>query len=242
MISIARLATVQAVLFVSFSGCLGIIAAPAQQLDNAAVVRNIDAAVHARLEHIARYTATEHYAIFRNKDEIHPVAEMTVKTDYRKESGKSYTILSQSGSSMIQKLVLGPILDNEKQINEPGVREGSWITSANYEMKLKPGGAQQIDGRDCLALALTPRRKAPYLLEGTIWVDAKDGSIVQVQGLASKSSSVFTGPTQMLRHYTMVDGYAQATHARGESNSFLFGETILTIDYSDYQVQLLPAN
>jgi hypothetical protein len=168
MISIARLATVQAVLFVSFSGCLGIIAAPAQQLDNAAVVRNIDAAVHARLEHIARYTATEHYAIFRNKDEIHPVAEMTVKTDYRKESGKSYTILSQSGSSMIQKLVLGPILDNEKQINEPGVREGSWITSANYEMKLKPGGAQQIDGRDCLALALTPRRKAPYLLEGTI--------------------------------------------------------------------------
>jgi hypothetical protein len=97
MISIARLATVQAVLFVSFSGCLGIIAAPAQQLDNAAVVRNIDAAVHARLEHIARYTVTEHYAIFRNKDEIHPVAEMTVKTDYRKESGKSYTILSQSG-------------------------------------------------------------------------------------------------------------------------------------------------
>ena len=242
MISIARLATVQAVLFVSFSGCLGIIAAPAQQLDNAAVVRNIDAAVHARLEHIARYTATEHYAIFRNKDEIHPVAEMTVKTDYRKESGKSYTILSQSGSSMIQKLVLGPILDNEKQINEPGVREGSWITSANYEMKLKPGGAQQIDGRDCLALALAPRRKAPYLLEGTIWVDAKDGSIVQVQGLASKSSSVFTGPTQMLRHYAMVDGYAQATHARGESNSFLFGQTILTIDYSDYKVQLLPAN
>jgi hypothetical protein len=46
----------------------------------------------------------------------------------------------------------------------------------------------------------------------------------------------------MLRHYAMVDGYAQATHARGESNSFLFGETILTIDYSDYQVQLLPAN
>ena len=238
MIGIARLATVRAVLSVSFSGCLGIIAAPAQQFDNAAVVRSIDASVQARLEHIERYTVTEHYALFRNKDETHPVAEMTVKTDYRKESGKSYTLVSQSGSAILQKLVLGPILDNEKHINEPGVREGSWFTSANYEMKLKSGGIQKLDGRACLALAITPRRKAPYLIEGTLWVDAKDGSIVQVEGVTSRSSSIFTGTTQMMRWYAMVDGYAQATHARGMSNSFLFGQTILTINYSGYQIQV----
>jgi len=31
-----------------------------------------------------------------------------------------------------------------------------------------------------------------------------------------------------------------ATRARAESDSMLFGRTILTIDYTDYQVQLRP--
>jgi hypothetical protein len=165
---------------------------------------------------------------------------MTVLTTYRKDTGKSYTIVSQTGSEIIRSLVLGAILDNEKRLNLPGVREGAWVTSANYEMKLKPGGIQLLDGRSCLVLALTPRRKTLYLIEGTLWVDAKDGSIVQVQGTASRSSSLFTGPTQMIRQYASVGGYSQATHLKAVSNSFMFGETIVKIDYKDYQVQLLP--
>ena len=222
-------------------GGLGTITAPAQQIDTAWAIQHVDAAVRARVDSIAGYTVTEHYAVFRNKDEVHPVAEMTVKTVYRKETGKVYTILSQSGSEIIRSLVLGAILDNEKHINQPGVREGSWFTSVNYEMKLKPGGTQQSNGRDCLVLAISPRRKTPYLIDGTLWVDSQDGSIVQVRGTSSRSSSVFTGPTQMMRQYAKVSGFAQATHARAESNSFLFGQTIVTIDYRDYQVQLLPA-
>jgi len=224
-----------------FFACLGIVAVPAQQLDAASVIQHIDAAVKARIDNIAGYTVTEHYAVYRNNDETRPVAEMTVKTLYRQDTGKSYTILSQTGSQVIQSLVLGAILDNEKRLNQPGIREGSWFTSANYEMKLKSDASQRLDGRDCLVLTLTPKRKAPYLIEGTLWVDAKDGSIVQVQGTGSKSPSVFTGPTQMTRQYAIVAGFAQATHARALSNSFLFGKTVVTIDYRDYQVQLRPA-
>ena len=221
--------------------CLGIVSAAAQQMDAASVIQLVDAAVKARIDHIAAYSVTEHYAVYRGKDETHPAAEMTVRTEYKAETGKSYTILSQTGSQVIQSLVLGAILDNEKRLNQPGIREGSWFTSANYEMKLKSDASQRLDGRDCLVLTLTPKRKAPYLIEGTLWVDAKDGSIVQVQGTGSKSPSVFTGPTQMTRQYAIVAGFAQATHARAVSNSFLFGKTVVTIDYRDYQVQLRPA-
>jgi outer membrane lipoprotein-sorting protein len=217
---------------------LGLAEAPAQQPDNAAVVRSIDAAVKARLDGIAGYTVIEHYAVFRNQDEVHPVAEMTVKTTYRRDTGKSYEIQSQSGSEMIRKLVLSAILDNEKNVNEPGVREGAWLTSANYEMKLKQPATESVNGKDCYVLELTPRRKAPFLLQGTLWVDAKDGSIVQIQGTASKSSSVFTGPTQMKRQYAKVGEFAQGIHARAQSDSFLFGQTVVTIDYRDYQIQL----
>jgi outer membrane lipoprotein-sorting protein len=241
MISPRQFRIPRAVAAASFFACLGTFALPAQQPDAASVIQHIDAAVKARIDNIAGYTVTEHYAVYRNNDETHPVAEMTVKTVYSKDTGKSYTILSQTGSQVIQSLVLKPLLDNEKRINQPGVREASWFTSANYEMKLKPGGTQRLDGRDCLAVALTPRRKAPNLIEGSMWVDAGDYSTVQIQGTASKSPSVFTGPTQMTRQYAIVAGFAQATHARAVSNSFLFGKTVVTIDYRDYQVQLRPA-
>lgn len=204
------------------------------------MIQQVDAAVKARADNVEGYFVTEHYAVYRSKDELHPVAEMTVLTDYRKESGKSYTILSQTGSSIVRKFVLDAILDNEKLLNRPAIREGTWITSANYQMTLKPGGIQRLNGRDCLVVALTPKRKADYLIEGTLWMDPKDGSIVQVQGTASKSSSVMTGPTQVMRQYANISGFAQATHLRAVSNSIMLGQTIVKIDYQDYHIQLHP--
>jgi hypothetical protein len=241
MIIVWRYRAVRTVAAAAFVVSLAIAAVPAQQPDNSSVVLGVDAAVQARVESIAGYTVTEHYAVYRNKDEEHPVAEMTVNTTYKKETGKSYAIVSQSGSEIIRRLVLGAILDNEQRINQPGTREGSWLTSANYEMKLKPGGTQRLDGRECLVLDISPKRKTPYLIQGTIWVDAKDYLIVQLQGTASKSSSVFTGATQMMRQYTTVNGFAMATHARATSDSFLFGLTIVKIDYQGYEIQLRPA-
>jgi hypothetical protein len=210
----------------------------AQQLDEAAVIRGVDATVQARQDRIASYTATERYRVFRNNDENHPAAEMTVKTDYRRDTGKNYTILAQDGSEVLRRVVLDSILENEKRLNQPGVREGSWLTSANYEMKLKPGGPQPVNGRDCYVLSVKPRHKAPNLIVGTLWVDTRDESIVQIEGTASKGPSVFTGPAQVMRRYDTVDGFAEAAHARATSSSFLFGPTVVSIDYSDYHIQI----
>ena len=83
-----------------------------------------------------------------------------------------------------------------------------------------------------------PRRKAPNMIEGTMWVDAKDYSIVQIQGVASKSPSVWTGPTQMMRQYTDIDGFAHGHPRPGRVGQLSFGRTVVTIDYRDYQIQL----
>ena len=228
-------------LTLSLLQCFGIVIAPAQQVDGASLIQKIDAAAHARYDNVLSYTVTEHYSVFRNNDETHPVAEMTVKTLYRKGIGKDYTILSQSGSGMLQKFVLAPLLDREKEINLPGNIERSWFTSANYQMNLKPGAVQPLDGRNCLAVSMTPREKAPNMIEGTLWVDVQDGSIVQIEGDASRSPSLFTGPPHVMRHYANMNGFAMATHARALSSSALFGPTVLTIDYQNYQVQLRQA-
>ena len=204
MVHCRRLGAVGAV--AAFLALLGTAAIQAQQLDSSTVIQAVDAAVKSRVDQVSSYTVTEHYAVYRGGDATHPAAEMTVKTDYRKPTGKSYTIVSQSGVGSLRKLVLGAILDREKTINLPEQPRGAWLTSANYDMKLKPGGVQTLGGRECLALAILPRRSAPNLIEGTVWVDAKDGSIVQIEGTASQSPSVFSGPAQVARQYTNVGG------------------------------------
>ncbi|MGO9437560.1 MAG: hypothetical protein ACLPH3_13465 [Terracidiphilus sp.] len=209
------------------------------QQNQAAVIRGVDAAVLSRVNRIAGYTVTEHYAVYRGQDETHSVADMTVKTTYRRETGKSYAVISQGGSAIVRRLGLDPLLESEKNINLPGNIEHSWINSANYEMTLKPG-TQLLDGRACLVLAIQPKRKAPNLLIGTVWVDAKDYSIARLEGVASKAPSVFAGVTHMMRQYAYVDGFSMATHARAESNTFLYGKTVVTIDYSGYQIQVRP--
>jgi hypothetical protein len=212
--------------------------AQSQPLDEQAVIRGVDAAVKARIDAISSYTDTEHYAVFRGQDESHPAAEMIVRTTYQRDTGKSYQILSESGSGTLQRLLLHPILDREREINQPGNREASWITSANYEMKVKQGGLQSVDGRPCYVIAISPRLKAPNLIQGTVWVDAKGQSIVKLEGVASKSVSVFTGPAQVMRQYAVIDGFAEATHARAVSSSYLFGQTVVSIDYQHYEIKI----
>ncbi|MGO8758751.1 MAG: hypothetical protein ACLQG3_11565 [Terracidiphilus sp.] len=216
--------------------------APTQQPDEAAVIRSVDAAVKARFGNILGFTDVEHYAVYRGGDETHPAAQMTVLDTYRKGAGKTYTVLSESGSGILIRFGLKPLLDNEKTINLPGNVEQSWFTSANYEMKLKPGGAQKLNGRDCYVLAISPKAKAPNRVEGTMWVDARDGTLVRIEGAASENPSAFSGTTHMMRQYANVNGFSMALHARAESDSFLFGRTIVTIDYSGYNLQVRTAN
>ena len=212
--------------------------AAGQPSDSARVIHLVDAAVQARVENVLAFTDVEHYAVYRGKDQAHPVAEMTVRDSYKKGAGKTYTILSQSGSSIVQKFGLQPLLESETRINQPANVASSWFTSANYDMQLKSVGIQHLNGRACYALAIAPRRQAPNLIDGTIWVDASDGTLVKIDGVASKSPSVFAGTTHMMREYRNIEGFAMATHARAESSSFLFGRTVVLIDYSDYHLVL----
>lgn len=225
---------------IGFLASLATVAPLAQQPNAVAIIHGLDAENQSRFDNVLSFTDVEHYAVFRGDDHEHPAAEMTVRMTYRKGSGKTYQILSQSGSALVMKYGLRPLLDNEKALNDPAKVAESWFTSANYEMKLKPGVTQTIDGRPCIALAIKPLRKAPNMVEGTLWIDARDHTQVEVEGIASKSPSIFAGTTHMLRHYANMQGYAMAIHARAESSSMLFGRTVITIDYSDYHFQLRP--
>jgi len=211
-----------------------------QQLDAPSVIQHIDASVRDRIDHITAYNVTEHYAVFRGND-AQSSADITVKTVYRKDQGKTYTVLSESGSGIMLH-ELHSILDQEKHMSQPGVRETVLVNSTNYAMNLKSDTPVLLDGRDCLVLQLNPRRNDPSLFRGTLWVDARDYSIVQLEGIAAKSHSFLLSPSQVSRQYSNVNGYPMATHAKATSSIAMMGQVTIKIDYTGYQIELQPAN
>ena len=241
MIQLRRVAVATAISIFLLVLFLGETSVQAQQVpDIATIVRGVDAAVNNRINRLAGYTVTEHYAVFRGHNQADPAAEMVVKTTYTREGGKSYAILSQSGSSLWRNEVLKTLLDNEKRMSQPGNVQTALINSANYEMKLDKNSTQRIDGRDCLVLDINPRRTSQYLFKGMLWVDAHDFAIVQLKGTASKSAFILASAAEVSRVYADIQGLPMATHANAVSGSALLGQTVVKIDYSYYQLNLAP--
>ena len=208
------------------------LATPEPRANEAATIQKIDASVASRDGNLVGYTVTERYRVFRGGDSVHPAADMTVKTTYRKDTGKSYTILTQTGSGLLLNDVLGRVLDSERLMTQPANRVQALLNSANYTMSVK--GDAEMDGRNCLEVAIAPKRISPYLFRGSIWVDPENGSIVKLEGVAAKSPTILTGATRVSRHYEMLNGFPMATHATAVSDSWLVGQTRIEIDYTDY--------
>ena len=113
---------------------------------NAAVISGIDASVQARETNLLGYTVTEHYTVFRNHDEQHPAADMVVKTTYRKDVGKNFSIVSAEWiAAAAQNARRGAGNGKEDDRCRP-IGPRALITPANYEMTVK--GPAVMDGRN----------------------------------------------------------------------------------------------
>jgi hypothetical protein len=203
-------------------------------------IRGIDAAVAHRTKLVSAYNVQELYTIYRN-NAPDPSVQVTVKTVYNRATGKDYTTLSVTGSTLLRANVVDRVIANEKEMAKASNRESVAITSANYEMTLLPGIVPQ-NGHNCIQIELKARRKMPYLFNGKAWFDASDFTLVHIEGTPAASASFWAGATSGARDYTKVDGFSMAQHAELHSHSFLFGDTLMRIDYSDYQIQTDPTS
>jgi hypothetical protein len=196
------------------------------------LIRQIDQAELSRESKLTGYTVSEYYTI-RNSHFSKP-AEAIIETTYKRGQGKTYKVLSRSGPSLLRNRVLDRLLQEETQMSRGRMREQAIMTSANYDMRLI--GKELVNGIMCDVLELTPKRKSPYLLRGRLWVDPAKMMIVKVEGKPPASASFFSGRPQVVREYKHLEGFALAHHSHAVSSSFLFGQSIVDIEYRDYHL------
>jgi hypothetical protein len=195
-------------------------------------IRALDQAEARRESRLAGYSVTEHYTLQIGR--LVGSAEMTVETLYQRGLGKSFHVVSRSGSAMLQSRVFDRLLREEGEMSRGEARQHALVSSGNYAMHL--AGEDSVAGRRCYVLELTPRTKSTNLLQGHAWIDQEDGSLIRIEGIPTAKPSFLTGRPTITREYERVGEFwlAQSSHAL--SDSFLSGKTELTIEYRDYHI------
>ncbi|MGH9466911.1 MAG: hypothetical protein ACRD1Y_06110 [Terriglobales bacterium] len=141
----------------------------------------------ARRQALHAYTATRTYTLV-----YHGLgkkrAAMTVQVRYQQPGPKRFTVVSESGSAMLRRHVLEPLLRAERLDAAVTSSSGSAIVPANYRFQLL--SAPSEDGGDCYVLKATPRGgHKRFLFRGTLWLNAKDFGIERIVGELPHSPS-----------------------------------------------------
>jgi hypothetical protein len=122
-------------------------------------------------------------------------------TEYSIEGGFSYQVTAEGGSSLVRSKVLRAVLDREREMIAAGETARASLAHANYEFQ--PNG---VDDNGLANIVLSPRRKEPALVSGTMFLQPRDGELVRVQGLLAKSPSFWVKNVEIVRSYKRIEG------------------------------------
>jgi hypothetical protein len=183
-----------------------------------------------RRSELKGYTAMRRYAVV-TKDRQ---AEMVVRLDCSPEGTKQFTIISEEGSSAVRKHVFYKMLHEESEMSRRETRDSSRITPENYKFYIV--GRQNLDTGPAYVLTIFPRAEKEHLIQGTIWVNAQDYSIVRIEGQPARNPSFWVHNVHFVHTYQRVGQFWFASSTQSTSKVRIFGPSELTIENSDYKL------
>ena len=189
-----------------------------------------------RLDNLRHYTVVRKYNLHNSHMEQDAV--MTVRLNYEKDAGKSFEIINIDTASGMARHVLERLVDSEAQQSRKKAHDEFEITSANYSFHAI--GTDVRAGRRCYIVELKPKRKSKYLIQGKAWVDAQDFGLVRLEGRPAASLSMWVGRPYIVQDFEKVGPFWMASSNRSESQNWILGSSVLTVDSSRYEVEPSP--
>jgi len=186
----------------------------------------------AQAERLEHYQALRHYAVEYRGFFRKVAATMDVEVTYDASSGKSFQIVSESGSGALCQKVLKRALDSEKEASLN--KEATALTEANYSFRLL--GSENLNGRPAYILYVEPVAQSEFLYKGKIWVDAEDYALAKLEVQPAKNPSFWISRTSIHHTYAETDGFWLPEYNRSVTKIRIGGGAVMTIDYGIYQV------
>jgi hypothetical protein len=185
-----------------------------------------------RADGLKHYQSLRRYEVEYKGYEIKLGAKLVVETDYDAVSGKTFRIVSQSGSSLLVDKVLKRLVESEKEAQQQ--KRANALTPANYKFQLT--GIENVADRPAYVLEVEPLVDSKYLYRGKIWVDAADFAVAKIEAEPAKNPSLWISSTAINHQYIKTDGFWLPAQNRSESRIRVGGTAVLTIDYGTYEV------
>jgi len=157
---------------------------------------------------------------------------MEVQVDFDAASGKSFRILSQSGSKILGEKVLKRAMDSEKEASDD--RGATALTPANYRFQLL--GTESLGGRPAYILSVKPLKESKFLYRGKVWVDATDFAVAKIEAAPTKNPSFWISRTLIRYTSAKMGEFWLPQRSVSESKIRIGGTAVLTIDYGAYQI------
>ncbi len=221
----------------SFSQTVPQIAAqPATDLTASQIVEQMERRSEAQKEALKQYRTVRHYQVEYRGFSKNVEAAMDVAVDYDAEKGKSFTIISESGSGALREEVLKRAVNSESDAMQES--SSAALTQANYRFELE--GTEPVAGKPAYILGVEPLAPNKFLYRGRIWVDAADFAVVKMETQPAKSPSFWISQTQI--HYTSAktEGFWLPQHVLSVTRVRIGGTAFLNIDYGNYAIAPEP--
>jgi hypothetical protein len=147
-------------------------------------------------------------------------------TEYSVESGFSYLVTAEGGSSLVRSKVLRAVLDGEREIIAEGETARSSLALANYAFQ--PNG---VDDEGLANILLSPKREERVLVSGTMFLQADDGDLVRLQGRLAKSPSFWVRNVQIVRSYKRIEGVVVPVTLESTAHVRVLGPASMRMTY-----------
>ena len=203
----------------------------APDLTAAQIVAAMQDRNQARAAALKHFHSLRHYSVEYRGYAAKVAAQMDVETDYDAASGKSFHIVSQSGSKLLLEKVLKRLLESETDAQK---RHSSDLTPANYNFKL--AGEEAVDGRPAYVLEVEPITDNKYLYRGKIWVDAEDFALERIEAQPAKNPSFWISSTAIHHRYEKTGSFWLPAQNESDTDVRVGGKAVLKIDYGKYDV------
>jgi hypothetical protein len=119
---------------------------------------------------------------------------------------------------MIRAKVLRAVLRGEREVIRQGDTARSSLVRANYTFQ--PNG---VDEDGLANVLLSPRRKEPVLVDGTMFLQPSDGNLVRLEGRLAKSPSFWVKNVDIVRKYERIGGVVMPVALESKAQVRLLG-------------------
>ena len=217
------------VLLLGVAAAHGQAALPVEQIVDR--MQQHDANQSKELKH---YEAMRHYQVQYKGLGAHLAAAMDVDLNYDSATGKSFRIVSQSGSKLLCEKVLKRAVESEEEASKD--RSSTALNSTNYRFEL--AGTDSVNGRPAYILMADPLRKSKFLFRGKVFVDARDFAVSRIEVEPAQNPSFWIKSSHIENTDVKTDGVWLPEKNRSESKIRVGGTAVLTIDYGTYHITL----